>query len=136
MSSHCPLCQADQPLKVVENSQYGTFYECVHCHVHYAATADFDLERYYREIWAEGNLGFQGYEEKVKAATDRDGPGHLIQEIPRYSWVVRQFEPFEVGSKILDVGCGEGGLLWAAQDSGWSPTGATFLPGPSTWHDG
>ena len=47
MSGRCPLCQADQPPKVVENFNNGTFYECVHGQIHYAETADFDLERYY-----------------------------------------------------------------------------------------
>ena len=132
MSGRCPLCQADQPPRVVENFNNGTFYECVHCHLHYAETADFDLERYYREIWAKGNLGNQGYEEKVKAARERDGPERLIREIPRYSWAVRQIGRLEAGSKILDVGCGEGGLLWAAQRHGLEPHGCDLSPGAAT----
>jgi 2-polyprenyl-3-methyl-5-hydroxy-6-metoxy-1,4-benzoquinol methylase len=128
----CPICQSDQPRKVAEEFQGGTFFQCSGCGVHYAATVDYDLRQYYREIWSEGNLGYLGYEEKVKAASDPNQLERLIREIPRYSWVVAQLRQLTPGSKVLDVGCGEGGLLWAAQQLKLEAHGCDLSPGAVT----
>jgi 2-polyprenyl-3-methyl-5-hydroxy-6-metoxy-1,4-benzoquinol methylase len=126
---YCPICQADLPRRRVEEFTGGAFYECARCRVHYAQTADHDLRRYYQEIWSEGNLGNQGYEEKVRAASDLNQLDRLIRAIPRYSWAAARLRRLTPGSKVLDVGCGEGGLLWAAQRLGHEPHGCDLSPG-------
>jgi 2-polyprenyl-3-methyl-5-hydroxy-6-metoxy-1,4-benzoquinol methylase len=129
MVGYCPICQNDQPRNVVEVFEGGTFYECSHCRLHYAETADHDLRQYYREIWSDGNLGHERYEEKIKAASDPNQLERLVREIPRYSWALSQLQQLTPGSKVLDVGCGEGGLLWAARQLNHEPHGCDLSPG-------
>jgi SAM-dependent methyltransferase len=96
--------------------------------VHFAETVDHDLPEYYARVWGDGNLGIKPYEAKVATASDPARLAKLIDEIPRYRWAVNQLRRLTPGSKVLDVGCGEGGVLWFAQRKGLEPYGCDLAP--------
>jgi SAM-dependent methyltransferase len=133
--AYCPICDAEQPRRVVERFGAGVFVECLGCGVHFAETeqcekegtvpfsARTDLQSYYRDIWSEGNLGCDPYAEKVAAAHDPDKLEELLTTVPRFCWAVRQLRHLKRKARILDVGCGEGALLWAARQMGFEPHG-------------
>jgi SAM-dependent methyltransferase len=117
------VCDVEQPRRVVERFGAGVFVECLGCGVHFAETERTDLRSYYRDIWSDGNLGCDPYAEKVAAAHDPDKLEELLTTVPRFRWAVRQLRRMKRNSRILDVGCGEGALLWAAQQMGFEPHG-------------
>jgi 2-polyprenyl-3-methyl-5-hydroxy-6-metoxy-1,4-benzoquinol methylase len=121
--TYCPICNGDRPRRVVERFRNGAFAECLGCRVHFAETAGTDLQAYYRDIWSDGNLGCDPYAEKVAAAHDTDKLEQLLTEVPRFRWAVRQLRKLPRGARILDAGCGEGAVLWAAQQMGFDPHG-------------
>jgi SAM-dependent methyltransferase len=116
------------------------------CGVHFAETAGTDLQAYYREIWSDNHLGCDPYTEKVAAAQDPEKLEGLLTTVPRFRWAVRQLQALPRGARILDVGCGEGAMLWAALQMGFDPHGcdlaepavqlARGLVGPDRVHVG
>src|SRR5262249_27744941 len=144
--AYCPVCDARQPQRVVERFSAGAFVECAGCGVHFAHTKPTDLQAYYREIWSEGNLGCDPYAQKVAAAHNPDKLEELLTNVPRFRWAVAQLRCLNRTSRILDVGCGEGALLWAARQMGFEPHGcdvavpavalARTLVGPDNVHVG
>jgi SAM-dependent methyltransferase len=82
-----------------------------------------DLQAYYHDIWSDGNLGCDPYTEKVAAAQNPDKLEELLTTVPRFRWAARQLARLNRGARILDVGCGEGALLWAARQMGHEPHG-------------
>jgi SAM-dependent methyltransferase len=121
--TYCPICNGERPRRVVERFQDGAFAECLGCRVHFAQTAGTDLRAYYRDIWSDGNLGCDPYAEKVAAARDTDKLEKLLTEVPRFRWAVRQLRQLPRGARVLDAGCGEGTVLWAALQMGFEPHG-------------
>jgi SAM-dependent methyltransferase len=116
------------------------------CGVHFAETAGTDLQAYYRDIWSDDNLGCDPYAEKVAAAQDPARLERLLTTVPRFRWAVRQLQALPRGACVLDAGCGEGALLWAAREMGFNPHGcdlaepavqlARGLVGPDKVHVG
>jgi SAM-dependent methyltransferase len=121
--AYCPICKGERPRRVVERFRDGAFAACLGCGVHFAETAGADLQEYYRDIWSEGNLGCDPYAEKVAAAHDADKLERLLIDVPRFRWTVRQLRQLPRGARILDAGCGEGAILWAARQMGFEPHG-------------
>jgi 2-polyprenyl-3-methyl-5-hydroxy-6-metoxy-1,4-benzoquinol methylase len=121
--TYCPVCERAQPFQVAEQFNDGAFVECAVCGVHFAETRRTDLQTYYREIWGDGNLGCDPYTTKVVAARDPVRLEELLSTVPRFRWAVRQLRRLNRGARILDVGCGEGALLWAARQMGFEPHG-------------
>jgi 2-polyprenyl-3-methyl-5-hydroxy-6-metoxy-1,4-benzoquinol methylase len=124
----CPVCETVQTLQVAEVFGAGRFLACPACGVHFAETVEHDLPEYYSQVWGDGNLGIKPYEAKVAAASDPQRLAKLIDEIPRYRWAANLLRRLRPGSKVLDVGCGEGGLLWFAQQVGLEPYGCDLAP--------
>jgi len=124
----CPVCETVQTLWIAEVFGAGRFLACPTCGVHFAETDEHDLPEYYAQIWGQGNLGIKPYEAKVAAASDPARLAKLIDEIPRYRWAANRLRRLSPGSKVLDVGCGEGGLLWFAQEAGLEPYGCDLAP--------
>ena len=120
---YCPVCDGERPRRVVERFTTGAFAECVACGVHFADTKDTDLQAYYRDIWSDGNLGCDPYAEKVAAAHDPEKLEELLTTVPRFRWAVRQLRGLPRGARVLDAGCGEGAVLWAARQMGFDPHG-------------
>src|SRR5712692_4505780 len=121
--AYCPVCDAEQPQRVVERFHAGAFVECAGCGVHFAETQRTDLQAYYHDIWSDGNLGCDPYTEKVEAAQNPDKLEELLTTVPRFRWAARHLTLLRRGARVLDVGCGEGALLWAAQQMGHEPHG-------------
>lgn len=119
--AHCPVCNANRPRRVVERFGTGTFVECLGCGVHFAETERTDLQSYYHDIWS--NLGCDPYAEKAAAAHDPDKLEELLTTVPRFQWAVRQLRGLARNARVLDVGCGEGALSWAAQQMGFEAHG-------------
>src|SRR5262249_49589378 len=88
-----------------------------------------DLRDFYTRIWSAGHLGYEPYEEKAKAINDRASLGRLVSELPRYGWAIDQIRHLPRGSKVLDIGCGEGAVLHAARDLGCDAFGCDLAPG-------
>ena len=120
---YCPVCGGERPRRVVERFRNGAFAECVACGVHFAETKGADLRAYYRDIWSDGNLGCDPYAEKVAAAHDPEKLEDLLSTVPRFRWAVRQLRRLSRGARVLDAGCGEGAVLWAARQLGFDPHG-------------
>jgi SAM-dependent methyltransferase len=121
--AYCPVCGEEQLHRVVERFSDGAFVECCGCAIHFARSRQTDLHAYYRDIWSEGNLGCEPYSEKVAAARDPEKLEELLTTVPRFRWATRQLRQLNRGARVLDVGCGEGALLWAAQQMGFEPHG-------------
>jgi SAM-dependent methyltransferase len=58
---------------------------------------------------------------------DRHGPTDGYRMLKRL-WLVQRFASGANGSRLLDVGCGEGSFLRAAQKSGWQVCGTELKP--------
>src|SRR5262245_13710514 len=121
--AYCPVCNAEQPRRTVERFSSGRFVECAGCGIQFAETEQTDLQAYYRAIWSDGNLGCDPYAEKVEAAHDPDKLEELLTTVPRFRWAVQQLRLLRRGACVLDVGCGEGAVLWAAKQMGFAAHG-------------
>lgn len=127
-AADCPVCGGGPARRVAEQFRGGRFVECTGCGLHFADAAETDLRAYYEGIWSEGNLGCQPYTEKVEGARDPAGLQRLLKDIPRFRWAVAQLRKLPLQARVLDVGCGEGALLWAAQGLGLEPHGCDLAP--------
>ena len=125
----CPVCDVLRPVNVAESFTNGRFLNCRHCGVHFAETQEQDLKSFYREVWSDGHMGLQPYAEKLQAVTDSACLLQLVQRTPRYSWVRNQLATLPSSARILDAGCGEGAMLWIAQQLGHIPFGCDLAEG-------
>jgi 2-polyprenyl-3-methyl-5-hydroxy-6-metoxy-1,4-benzoquinol methylase len=122
-STACPVCGSHQPRQFVEHFRGGTFAECAGCRIQFAEVPSTDLQAYYREVWSDGNLGCQPYTDKVQAVASPALLARLLRTVPRFRWALSQLRRLPPGARVLDVGCGEGALLWAAGRLGLEPHG-------------
>ncbi len=119
----CEVCGDDRPRRVAEDFRGGRFVECAGCGVHFAEAPRASLNDYYRDLWSAGNLGCRPYADKVEAARDPARLEGLLTSVPRFRWAARRLRALPRGAKVLDVGCGEGAVLWEARRLGLEPHG-------------
>jgi SAM-dependent methyltransferase len=121
--SHCPACEFATVRQITERFDRGVFLACRHCGLHFAEAAAHDLPSYYARLWSGVDTQIEQYKMKIHATTDQGRLQRLLVELPRYRWAVRQLKHLPRGARVLDVGCGEGTLLWAAHRMGLEPHG-------------
>lgn len=114
----CRVCGAEGPRRVAEVFAGGRFVECPGCGIHFAEAPAKDLQAYYRAIWSDDNLGCEPYAAKVQAARDPARLQRLLDQTPRFRWALAEARNLPRGAKVLDVGCGEGALLWGLRQLG------------------
>lgn len=109
----CPLCGAtDHALHVMAPSHYGPerhrVTRCVECGMIYTNPQP---TTYLDEVEHRGALD-RHFRPEMLAAMDRQG-----------RFLLHLLERFTPGKKLLDFGCGAGGMVNAAQQAGWSVIG-------------
>jgi 2-polyprenyl-3-methyl-5-hydroxy-6-metoxy-1,4-benzoquinol methylase len=106
--SACPVCLANQPERMIALA-YSHICRCDQCGHYYLNLADEALEKSFAELYQETYAGF------------RTDP--LFQQVIREE-LARSFAPrIAAPARILDVGCGNGDFLAAAQEAGYTATG-------------
>ena len=119
----CLLCQESRPINIAEIYREGVFYRCLECGLMFAEPDVSNIERYYDSVWSDENSSCKPYNEKREVSKRLNTADHLIDSIPRYRWVISELKKLSKGSNILDIGCGEGSILWAAKKLGHTPNG-------------
>jgi len=127
VSQTCPLCGATGQKKVVERFDSGRFLACGTCGIHYADAPGRDLEEYYEQIWSRQGRDSDPYEQKRRAARNPRALRRLLREMPRFRWAVSRLAKLPPG-RVLDIGCGEGTVLWGAQSLGHDVHGLDLSP--------
>lgn len=124
----CTVCGTPGPHRVAEVFTGGRFIECPGCGIHFAEAPAKDLRAYYRAIWSNDNLGCEPYAVKVRAARDPDQLRRLLRGVPRFRWAMNEARRLPAGAAVLDVGCGEGALLWGMRRLGLEVHGCDLSP--------
>ena len=116
--SHCPVCATTQPPRLAEVFRNGRFWECTVCGVYFTTSIEHSDSQYYDNIWGTAAHTCTPYAEKRAAMRSSEELRRLVQTIPRFRWVIRQLQKLPTDSCVLELGCGEGAMLWAAQELG------------------
>lgn len=122
----CPVCAQPTSAREVDRFRGGGFFQCARCAVQYAASDQCAPAEYYENLWGRADSG--EYHLKAQAAHDAHNTSMLLAQMPRYRWAVRHLRRLALQSRVLDIGCGEGSLLWAAQKLGLEPHGCDVAP--------
>jgi SAM-dependent methyltransferase len=126
MSRHsavCPACGMPGSMTLVEEFRGGRFMECSSCSVHFTLTSVTDPKQFYDTIWSHDQRDCQPYLNKRAAIKDSDCLRVLLDTTPRFRWALTQLATMRQGSRVLDIGCGEGALLWGARSLGHEVAG-------------
>jgi glycosyltransferase involved in cell wall biosynthesis/SAM-dependent methyltransferase len=116
--ARCPVCQRFVPCRRVEFFRNGRFLECGGCHVQFAEYQAFEVARYYSAVWATGRGLSDPYGEKLVVYANERSRRDFLYAMPRFRWAMGHFSKLPYGSRVFDIGCGEGILLWGAQRIG------------------
>jgi SAM-dependent methyltransferase len=128
VESMCRVCGAARPRRVAEVFDGGRFVECSGCGIHFAEAPEKDLQAYYRAVWSDDNLGIAPYAAKVQAVRDPARLQRLLDQTPRFGWALAEARNLPHGAAVLDVGCGEGALLWGLRQQGLEAHGCDLAP--------
>jgi 2-polyprenyl-3-methyl-5-hydroxy-6-metoxy-1,4-benzoquinol methylase len=114
----CTGCGEFEHIHVAETFGEGRFLSYDVCGIHYADVAEATQSKYYEQLWAEGDHSCEPYIEKLLTVKDPDSLRRFLEKTPRFQWAQCQLAKLTLVSGILDIGCGEGCLLWAAKNLG------------------
>ncbi len=122
-SSHCPVCDRDSTVLVTESFREGRFVRCELCGGEFAECTSINLKEYYDRVWCADNPAVEDYREKMQALNSPASLQSLVVGTPRCRWAVSRLGELARGASVLDVGCGEGAVLWWAKNMGLEPFG-------------
>lgn len=106
MNRNCPACSKDDAKFAGEKDGYQVFF-CRVCKTLYATDEGKKPEPYDYADYYEGR--------------DISTPAFVAKRLDE---IVRTFEPIRKNNRLLDIGCGSGAMLEAAQRNNWQAEGA------------
>ena len=118
MTVRCPVC-SETGGRPVRLGRAHALFRCQQCGVVHSAvdSSDWDAADHYRHYYSASNVGFD-------QLTDA-----------RYRALLKTFERIHRRGRLLDVGCGAGQLLVAAEGCGWSAVGQEVSASGLQWLD-